>query len=700
MLYFFVESLEIGTWLSSIWPGVREALRRQPGTAAKIFVIDGPPAALALAGRMAAGHGLQLERLAFDAAEIFDEERILVWQRLYYRDMREALDCVVRQPAFRAFLEDANTSDGQKAYVTKQALPGITLFAGSGLWRAMYLVQVSLWKARRDGVADDGITLFLRRCPWIAAISEYAGVYGRAMVVAVGRGFRPKDTLLRMMGRDLLLAREKVRRLFFTPTKVSRQETATPCLALQYYGHFNLDQPHRYSDFFFWQQSDFPSDRLLALFNIPKDPLDAEKMAALSHHGMRGLALRHDAACGNAEVHADTAIMSNLGGAVKILAGAMRPLEASWLDGQRLTFRSQKNYWKRLFERQNVKVFTTWFKYNGDHCAIGEALRELGGALAVYQRSYEGNPTVQTALLADVYFGFSCNGADVEAAAGSSIDCYVTTGYLGDHRFPLVREAALQVRTTLQQNGARRIAAYFDEGSFPDARWGIDARRLQEHYAFLLDKLLRERDFGLVLKPKVPSTLGQRLGPVGELLRRAIDTGRCHVYQEGVLQGSAPPSQAALSADLAIHGSVASGTAAVEAALAGVPTVLLDDDGWKMSPLYALGLGSVVFDDWEALWHTWQENSTSPGAVPGFADWSPILDEIDPFRDGRAAERMGTFLKWMMEGFSAGQPREAVLAQAADRYRRAWGEEKISTIRPTTRPATKAVQGIHDEARI
>ena len=134
--------------------------------------------------------------------------------------------------------------------------------------------------------------------------------------------------------------------------------------------------------------------------------------------------------------------------------------------------------------------------------------------------------------------------------------------------------------------------------------------------------------------------------------------------------------------------------------MAGVPTVLLDDDGWKMSPLYALGLGSVVFDDWEALWHTWQENSTSPGAVPGFADWSPILDEIDPFRDGRAAERMGTFLKWMMEGFSAGQPREAVLAQAADRYRRAWGEDKISTIRPTTRPATKAVQGIHDEARI
>lgn len=699
--YFFVEALETGTWLSSIWPAVRAALRRQSGAAATLFFIDGEPRTLALVRRMVAGHGLRVERLAFDAAQIFDEEGILVWQRLYYRDMREALDCAVRQPAFRAFLADEKASGGLKAYVRKQALPGVTLFAGSGLWRAMYLVQIALWQARRDGVADERVTLFLNRCPWIAAIGEYARAYGGLNVVAVGRGFRPKDTLLRLMGRDALLLWGKVRRLISPPEKVSCRETAPPCLALQYYGHFNLEQPQRYSDFFFWQQSDFPGDRLLALFNIPKDPLDTEKWAALSAHGMRGLALRHDAAaCPEAAVHAETALMANLGGAAKVLAGALRSLEAGWLDRQRLAFHSQKDYWKRLFARYNVKVFVTWFKYNGDHCVIGEALRELGGALAVYQRSYEGNPTVQTALLADVYFGFSCNGAAVEAGAGSAIDCYVTTGYLGDHRFPLVREEAGKVRRMLQQNGARRIAAYFDEGSFPDARWGVDARRLQAHYAFLLEKLLGEHDFGLVLKPKVPATLAQRLGPLGKLLERAVATGRCYVYTEGVLQGSAPPAQAALSADLAIHGSLASGTAAVEAALAGVPTVLLDDDGWTMSPLYRLGVGRVVFKEWDALWYTWNESRAHPGAVPGFADWSPILDEIDPFRDGRAAERMGTFLKWMVEGFSAGQSRREVLAQAAERYRRAWGEDKIATVRPAAPLAAGFGQGRHHEARI
>ena len=111
MQYFFIESLQIGNWLSAVWPAVRATLRRQPGATGTIFYVDGQPRAVALARRMAAGRGLRIERLAFDAAEIFDEEGVLVWQRLYYRDMRQALDCAVRQPAFRSFLDGAEDSD-------------------------------------------------------------------------------------------------------------------------------------------------------------------------------------------------------------------------------------------------------------------------------------------------------------------------------------------------------------------------------------------------------------------------------------------------------------------------------------------------------------------------------------------------------------------------------------------------------------
>ena len=129
-----------------------------------------------------------------------------------------------------------------------------------------------------------------------------------------------------------------------------------------------------------------------------------------------------------------------------------------------------------------------------------------------------------------------------------------------------------------------------------------------------------------------------------------------------------------------IHGHLTAGTAGAECALAGVPTLLVDQEGWVGSPLYRLGVGQVVFTDWEALWKACLEHWARPGGVPGFGDWSAMLDELDPFRDGRAAERMGTYLQWLLEGFKAGKGRDTVMAEAAERYTARWGKDKIVQI--------------------
>ncbi len=681
-LYFYIEVLEAKTFLNSIWPTIRAAMERKPEATAKVFIVDSKPCVYWLAKKTLSSDNVQIERLAFSAAKIFDEQKTLIWLRLYYRDMAEVLGLVTNHSVFSKFLKDPKASIGLQTYVKKQVLPGTTMFSGNGLWRSMFLVQVALWKTREDNVPETNATLFLLHQPWIDSIRDYARKYGDIKITCVGQRVAVTNTLRRLVGRDLLIFSQKIFRLGAFYKTSQSTEVITPCLALQYYGHFNLNEPHRYSDFFFWQQSDFPATQILALFNIPKDPLNVEKLAALSKHGMRSLALRYDAAVGpNANRYAGSTLLSNFASAMRLISDVTRPAEAVWLKGQKFAFQSQKSYWKRLFERQRVKVFLTWFKYNGEHCAISEALHELDGTLAVYQRSYEGNSTVQSTVLSDVYFGFGRNGPLVEANSGSIIDYYVITGYLGDHRFQMVRDSARLVRNTLLSNGATYIAAYFDESSFPDARWGIDDSRLQEHYAFLLDRLLTEPEFGLIIKPKTPGTLFKRLGSVGRLLNDALKTDRCHVFWDGSLQGSTPPCQAALSADLAIHSSVSSGTAAVEAALAGVPTVLFDDDGWKVSPLYRLGK-NVVYEDWNSLWAAWRGHRKSPGLVENFADWSSILDDLDPFRDGRAAERMGTFLKWTMTSLLSGASRDEALDQASERYVLAWGEDKIVRVRP------------------
>ena len=53
------------------------------------------------------------------------------------------------------------------------------------------------------------------------------------------------------------------------------------------------------------------------------------------------------------------------------------------------------------------------------------------------------------------------------------------------------------------------------------------------------------------------------------------------VLEGGELHGSRPPAEAALASDLAIHGCFAAVSAGLEAALAGVPTVMIDNEGFR-----------------------------------------------------------------------------------------------------------------------
>ena len=62
---------------------------------------------------------------------------------------------------------------------------------------------------------------------------------------------------------------------------------------------------------------------------------------------------------------------------------------------------------------------------------------------------------------------------------------------------------------------------------------------------------------------------------------------------------------------------------------------------------------------------------------PDLGDWSAHLDKLDPFRDMRGAERIGTYVRWLKESFDKGLERKDAIEQANEFYAKEWGEEKI-----------------------
>ena len=56
-----------------------------------------------------------------------------------------------------------------------------------------------------------------------------------------------------------------------------------------------------------------------------------------------------------------------------------------------------------------------------------------------------------------------------------------------------------------------------------------------------------------------------------------------------------------------------------------------------------------------------------------------FLDDLDPFRDGKAAYRIGTYLHWLIQGYNQGLDKETTMFQAAEKYKKKWGEDKVIT---------------------
>src|SRR6267142_387836 len=682
MLYF-VEVLTLRTWFLKILPGLIWIRLRGRPVPERCYVLEGAASVLkaaSLTGRLV---HVPVELLEYRLLDIKDESGLLVDIRIRHEDLKEVQDDALKSPLFRELINVDASSPRLSAFVAK-ALSGTDYKRRGTLHRLILAIQITAWKARRLGARRNSqIVLFAERRHFMDSASRYAQRFGISVV-----DVHPAFDIVRIAQRLLRpghIALVRILRNRLYQLRLGLNTTVPPKaharIGTDYQGQLNLDQAHQFSDLFFLQQSSLSGRDILLTFGIPFDPLDKTKSDELATRGITALAVHPKATVvRSVPVFNQTTAFTPCEIKFPTARSARDRLDQRWVRYQTENYFVERDYWTQLFGKHNVKVWVSWYRYDERHSAIADAMERLGGVTAIYQRGWQPNPSSATAVHADIMFGYTQADAEMERLSGSSIPYHVAVGFIGDHRFPLLRARAQEVRNYVMSNGARFVAAYFDEGSSDDEKLSYGHVITLENYQYLLEKLLENPWLGLVIKPKTPSNLYRRLGPVGELLQEAERTGRCYVFKAGPHKGVIPPSAASLAADVAIHGHLVAGTAGLEAALTGVPTLLIDREGWKASSLYRLGEGRVVFADCRELWEALMKYRAGSASVHGFGDWSPMLPELDPFRDGRAAERVGTYLQWLIEGHKSGQDRDTILADAAERYCERWGDDKITAL--------------------
>jgi len=270
-------------------------------------------------------------------------------------------------------------------------------------------------------------------------------------------------------------------------------------------------------------------------------------------------------------------------------------------------------------------------------------------------------------MTAQVFFSWGANDARV----------YMDTGGISKHLLiggcPIpppqkkAQEKHLRLVSQIRKKGAKYVLALFDS-SFES----------KVFYVFFLSWLLKDPNLGLIIKSKGSINVGSpwldiQADGLDGLVENAFETGRLHIAD-----AKASPADVATVVDFSVG--IGSYSAVTLSALNGARVLLVDferlDQGVAAQStflLHSLGPNRCVFYEFDSVKNAILEYADNPESNPELGNASPVLDLIDPFRDGLAGQRMGEYIKWYLDGRDQGLNRDGSLLQATEKYAAKWG---------------------------
>ena len=550
--------------------------------------------------------GKKINKLNFKLIDIIDNNGELVRQRIHRVDLMAAQKKIIEGEPYKNLYHQNWKQGSIIDYINKGIIDGAVKHTFS-VARVLFLLEVLNWHMKKMNYNQS--LFILNKRPWFDIYEKIASDY-KIVLLELNR-FQFKLTDLYNFIRNYHWFYGIVKNLKYNKyLKADRKKNSSlNMLYLDGRGDLILDNDGSHSDFFWQFNSDFPKKNIMYKFYS-----DAEKKL-LTQYGVLPIpeGVIYD------PNHKRNYIKPENKNSF------LYQKESKIIQSLLASYDLDRYYWSVFFKFHKVKIFFCWNKYNNHHIALCDAVNDNDGILAIWQIAFDGYPYSECVIKADINFCFSHFSLTLENKLKSKIKYNIITGYPRDYIGPFIKKRARSLREKLKAKGAKKIIFVIDENSVDDSRWHTGHELQRENYSFILEKVLKTSWLGVIFKPKRNKTLRKRLGPVADLLNRAEKTGRCFVYEESTRHTTAAtPVLAGLSADICIHSHLSAGTAGLECALEGLPTLLIDREGVLFSKLYELPKDKVIFKDWNTTIIAVMEHFNTPGGIDGFGDWSSI----------------------------------------------------------------------------
>lgn len=454
------------------------------------------------------------------------------------------------------------------------------------------------------------------------------------------------------------------------------QRPSRPVTAIRYWHRTLSFDPADRSEFFWLPDSGTPPSEVLLYDYRTSRPLDQDTRAELERRNVRLLGQGPGVPAWRPTRRIVRVMRPVL---LRLARGCLRCLSPNRVGhlaalGELIKLAVEYAYWHDFFSANHVRLNVGTIN---TRVAQLLALEALDGVSVAYQYSASNflTPTWLLTSGADVQFVLSQAFERLWRQDGRPLaGAVVPTGFIYDAALEAIRQRGRPAawRQALEARGARFVLCFFDEYSLPASDFYFSHEDAAEDYEFLLSWVLADPTVGLIVKPKNSTDLFQRIASVRPLVERAQATGRCVFLTSETIVGGVFPAEAALASDVCV-GRLDGISAALEARLAGTPTVLIDTERFARHPFHAWGKGRVVFTSLPSLKSAIEQYRASPASHPEFGDWSPGLADLDPFCDGQGTRRLGTYIGWLHDALARGASKQEALAFAAERHARECG---------------------------
>jgi len=449
------------------------------------------------------------------------------------------------------------------------------------------------------------------------------------------------------------------------------KKTMKPTIGVTAAWGFKGFSKNKLDDFFWWRKSTLPSDQLAYLFEREDIQPTHDRLCELKKMGIKSIAV-------NPEYPGDIEVVPP-----ESQSHSLAESTRNFIFFFKLVLRS---LFKDPFT-SSVLSLVGWQIYKAGKIVPYYKDANLKG---LFHFNESGLEHVTLAALQCDAARIGTHWSCLPAPNGSTPKCHEVYFVWGKHDLKIIQDSGSISKNILisgcflnelshkeqHHSGQEAIRSMKNKGTRLTLTLLDNSPSVPNFYRFFLQWLVDDPCLGILIKSKGENWKSVQEDGMGGLVQKAMDSGRLYVIDK-----EASPADAALLTDFSVG--ITSISAIAVAGLQGARVLYLDyekiDQG-KLKPygiFHSLGQKKCVFNDPESLKEAVLEYYNDPDSNPLLGDVSSILDQLDPFRDGNASQRIGEYVTWYLESLDQKLNKDEAMKAATDKYSKKWGSDKV-----------------------